>query len=324
VSPHHRLAEKDPANKLLILSANATDYVVLVEAANLPGLDIQAALNADHAAQYLGDCNIVLGDPRMVREILAKTPRLEWVQSTWAGVESLCVDGLRRDYVLTGVKDVFGSQMTEYVIAYLFGLERGVFQVRANQLQRRWQQVPYRHSRNITVGMIGLGSIGRHIAGELRQLGLRVTGLSRTGAACDEVEAVFDHEGMEEFLSESDYLVLSLPDTAHTKGFIDAGKLRMMKPTAVLINVGRGNTIVERDLVEALRDGLVGGAVLDVFEREPLHKDSPLWEMPNVFVTPHHAALSFPEDISEIFIGNYHRFVRREPLLHVVNFDEGY
>ncbi|MCW8925769.1 MAG: D-2-hydroxyacid dehydrogenase [Xanthomonadales bacterium] len=324
MSPQHRPVEKDPANKLLILSANGADYADLVEAANLPGLEILAAVNTDHAAHHLCECNIILGDPRMVSEVLDRAPRLEWVQSMWAGVESLCVDGLRRDYVLTGVKDVFGSQMTEYVIAYLFGLERGVFQVRKNQLQRRWQQIPYRHSRDITVGMIGLGSIGRHIAGELRQLGLRVTGLSRTGAACDEVEAVFDHEGMEAFLSEPDYLVLSLPDTTHTKGFIDAGKLRMMKPTAVLINVGRGNTIVERDLVEALRDGIVGGAVLDVFEKEPLDKDSPLWEMPNVFVTPHHAALSFPEDISEIFIRNYHRFVRREPLLHVVDFDEGY
>ncbi len=320
----HRFSDKDRTNKLLILSANAADYAALIEAADLPRMDIQTSTDAGQAAAHVADCNIVLGDPRMVSRVLGQAQRLEWVQSMWAGVEPLCADGLRRDYVLTGVKNVFGPQMTEYVISYLFGLERGVFRMRENQLQRRWQQIPYRHSRDITVGFIGLGSIGRYIAGQLGQLGLRVTGISRTGAGCDEVETVFGIDRIEEFLREPDYLVLSLPETTRTKGFINSEKLRMMKPGAVLINVGRGSAIVEPDLVEALREGIVGGAVLDVFEREPLEKDSPLWELPNVIVTPHHAALSFPEDISAIFVENYRRFLSREPLLYAVDFDQGY
>lgn len=324
MSPNHHHAEKDPVNKLLILSANAADYASLVKAADLPDVEIKVAADAARAAGWLGDCNIILGDPRMVREVLDRAPRLEWVQSMWAGVDTLCNDGLRRDYVLTGVKDVFGPQMTEYVIAYLFGLERGVFRVRENQIARRWQQLPRRHSRDITVGMVGLGSIGRHIAGELRRLGLRVTGFSRTGAACEEVEVVFGLDQVGAFLREPDYLVMSLPDTPHTRGFIDAAKLRLVKPGAVLINVGRGSAIVERDLAAALSNGHVGGAVLDVFESEPLDKDSPLWDMPNVFVTPHQAALSFPEDISKIFNENYRRFVNQQPLLHVVDFEAGY
>jgi phosphoglycerate dehydrogenase-like enzyme len=97
-----------------------------------------------------------------------------------------------------------------------------------------------------------------------------------------------------------------------------------MKPTAVLINVGRGNSINEADLVSALREGVIGGAVLDVFESEPLSKESPLWLLPNAYVTPHTAAVSFPEDITGIFIENYHRFLRQEPLLHVVDFELGY
>lgn len=311
-------------NQLLILAANAADYAALVEAAGLPGLDIITAVNAGQAAPRLANCNIIFGDPRMIRAVLDQAPRLEWVQSIWAGVEPLCAAGLRRDYQLTGVKGVFGPQMTEYVVSYLFGLERGVFRMRENQMQRHWQQVPYRHSRGITVGMVGLGSIGRHIAGELRRLGLRVLGLSRSGAECDEVEAVFGLADIEAFLAEPDYLVMSLPGTQQTQGFIDAAKLRMMKPSAVLINVGRGNAIVEADLVEALREGCIGGAVLDVFENEPLAKDNPLWDLPNVFVTPHHAALSFPEDIYKIFVQNYHRYVARQPLLHAVDFDAGY
>jgi len=311
-------------NSLLILSADAADYAALVEAADLPQLEIHVATGVRQAAGQVADCNIILGNPGMVSGVIADAPGVEWVQSTWAGVGPLCAASLRRDYVLTGVKDVFGPQMSEYVIAYLFGLERGVFTMRENQAKRHWQQLRYRHSREITVGFIGLGSIGRHIARDIRQLGLRVCGLNRTGAPCAEVEEVYDLGRISEFLQDPDYLVLSLPETHYTRGFIDAEKLRMMKSSAVLINVGRGSAVVEDDLVDALRDGRIGGAVLDVFEHEPLDAESPLWGLPNVFVTAHHAALSFPEDIGAIFTENYSRFIDQEPLLHVVDFATGY
>ena len=260
----------------------------------------------------------------MIRDVIDAAGRLEWVQSAWAGVDALCSPGLRRDYVLTGVKDVFGPLMAEYVVAYLFGLERRVFTMWDNQRQRRWQKLRYRHSRDITVGFIGLGSIGRHIAKAVRHFGVRVTGLSRSGAACADVDEVYGAERVAEFLAEPDYVVMSLPETSLTQSFMDAAKLRMMKPGAVLMNVGRGSAIVEDDLVEALQSGAIGGAVLDVFETEPLPEDSPLWSLPNVLVTPHYSALSFPEDISAIFVDNYHRFTRNEPLRHVVDFEAGY
>lgn len=311
-------------NSLLILSADAADYAALIEAADLPQLEIVTATGTEQAMARVAHCNIMLGNPRMIVRVLDRTRRLNWVQSTWAGVEPLCAADFRRDYVLTGVKDVFGPQMTEFVIAYLFGLERRVFTLRENQMKCHWQPLPYRHSRDITVGLVGLGSIGRHIARNIRQLGLRVIGLSRTGAGCDEVGEVYGLERIAEFLPQPDYLVLSLPETPETKGFINANTLGMMKPSAVLINVGRGSTIVEDDLVVALENGSIGGAVLDVFEREPLDKGSPLWALPNVFVTAHQAALSFPEDISGIFISNYHRFIGNKPLKHVVDFAAGY
>jgi phosphoglycerate dehydrogenase-like enzyme len=311
-------------NRLLILAADAADYAVLIEAAELPRLEIVTATDVQQAAGRVCDCNIILGNPGMIVKVLVDARQLGWVQSTWAGVDPLCAADLRRDYVLTGVKDVFGPQMTEYVITYLFGLERRVFTLRENQMKRHWQPLPYRHSREITVGFIGLGSIGRHIARSIRQLGPRVTGLSRSGAACDEVDKVYSHDQIAEFLQEPDYVVMSLPQTPETKGFINVETLRMMKPSAVLMNVGRGSAIVEDDLVEALRNGLIGGAVLDVFEQEPLDKESPFWALPNVFVTAHQAALSFPEDISAIFLENYHRFTSQEPLNYEVDFSAGY
>jgi len=246
------------------------------------------------------------------------------VQSTWAGVDQLCQPDMRRDYLLTGAKEIFGPTISEYVITYLFALERRLFNMRDNQLERKWRPLTYRPARIIKLGIIGLGSIGRKLASTARHFGIQVVGLNRSGRSCDEVEKVYGADNLAGFLGSLDYVVLTLPATAQTRNFINADVLKLMKPTAVLINVGRGNSINEADLVCALSDGVIGGAVLDVFENEPLDRESPLWQLSNVYITPHTAAVSFPEDITGIFIENYQRFLRKEPLQHVVDFELGY
>ena len=195
---------------------------------------------------------------------------------------------------------------------------------RSNQLKQHWQPFRYRPAREITLGIIGLGSIGRHLAKTARHFGIRVTGLNRTGQACENIENVYTADDCADFFAEPDYIVLTLPDTARTKHFIDADKLEMMRPSAVLMNVGRGSTVNEQDLLDALRQGSIGGAVLDVFEDEPLASASPLWKLPNVYITPHIAANSFPADIAAIFIENYHRFIKGKRLMHIMDFESGY
>lgn len=311
-------------NKLLILAADATKFAALIKAADLQQLEVQATVNIESAKTLIKDCNIILGDPPLVSEVLVSANQLEWVQSSWAGVDRLCQPDLRRDYVLTGVKGVFGPLISEYVMTYLFALERRVFAMRSNQLNQHWQPLSYRPSREIRLGVVGLGSIGQHLARTAQFFGLRVTGFNRSGRPCNDVEKVFTMDDLGEFLEELDYVVLTLPDTPETRQFINADVLKMMKPSAVLMNVGRGNIINETDLITALREGIIGGAVLDVFASEPLAQDNPLWQMPDVYVTPHNAAISFTEDIVGIFIGNYRRFVQREALRHVVDFDLGY
>lgn len=311
-------------NKLLILAADSEKYITLIQKARLPQLEIRHASETGSAHALVAGCNIVLGDPPLVSEVLAKADKLEWVQSSWAGVDSLCQTGLRRDYILTGAKDIFGALISEYVMTYLFALERELFSMRSNQLEKRWKLYSYRPAQDITLGIVGLGSIGRQLALTARHFGIRVTGLNRSGKPCDEVEKVYTSDNFADFLREPDYVVLTLPATPETGHMIDADVLRMMKPSTVLMNVGRGNSINENDLIHALREGTIGGAVLDVFEDEPLNQESPLWQLPNVFVTPHNAATSFPEDISQIFIDNYHRYLRQEPLRHVVDFELGY
>lgn len=309
-------------NKLLILAEDAKDYFPLVEAEHLPQLEIVAATEPEKA--LVADCNIILGEPPLIVDVLSSADQLKWVQSSWAGVDRLCRPGLRHDYVLTGVKGIFGPLISEYVMTYLFALERRIFDMRANQLAKRWQPKPYRLAKEVTLGIVGLGSIGRHLARTAQCYGLRVTGLNRSGKSCDGVEEVYTGENQQQFFTEADYLVLTLPDTPETRHFINADVLAMMKSTATLINVGRGSIVNESDLVTALQQGQIASAVLDVFETEPLPADSLLWSLPNVYVTPHFAAASFPEDVVEIFTKNYHRFLRGESLLHQIDFEMGY
>jgi len=311
-------------NKLLILSADASDYGSLINAANLRQLEWITAECVESAATRAADCNIILGKPRLVSKVLESAENLEWVQSSWAGVNELCSPALRRDYVLTGVKDIFGPLISEYVITYMFALERQLFSMRSNQLEQCWRPLPFRLSRELHVGIVGLGSIGRHLARLVKQFGVRVTGLNRSGRTCDDVDKVYTAENSADFFANLDYVVLTLPDTQETRCFINADTLSMMKKSAVLMNVGRGSTVNETDLVCALQDGVIGGAVLDVFAEEPLAQESPLWTLPNVFITPHNAATSFPEDIVRIFAENYRRFLQKEPLLHVVDFELAY
>lgn len=311
-------------NKLLILSADAAKYAVLIKAANLQQLEIRTASDVESAKELVAGCNIVLGDPPLVSDVLASADQLEWVQSSWAGVDQLCREGSRGDYVLTSAKGMFGSLISEYVMTYIFALERRLFTMRENQLEQRWRPLSYRPASKINLGIVGLGSIGRQLALTTRHFGMRVTGLNRSGRPCDAVEKVYTADDLSSFFAELDYVVLTLPATRKTRNFIRADVLGLMKPSAVLINVGRGNSINEADLVDALDEGIIAGAVLDVFENEPLDEESPLWKLPNAYITPHTAAVSFPDDIAGIFIENYHRFLGQEPLLHTVDFELGY
>jgi phosphoglycerate dehydrogenase-like enzyme len=311
-------------NRLLILAEDADNYLNMIRAAGLPELDVVAATGQRLAMQQVADCNIILGEPALIEEVLPSATQLQWVQSSWAGVDRLCQPRLRNDYVLTGVKDIFGALITEYVMTYLFALERNMFAMRVDQASRRWHPRPYRLAKEITLGIIGLGSIGQHLARTATDFGIRVIGLNRSGKSCEAVETVYTEENLAEFLAEPDYLVLTLPDTPETRHFINSGTLAMMKSSAVLINVGRGSIVNENDLVTALQQQQIAAAVLDVFETEPLPEDSQLWGLPNVFVTPHVAAASFPQDVIEIFVENYGRFTRSEPLLHLIDFERGY
>lgn len=311
-------------NHLLVLSPDADRYVELLRARALPDLHIDGAATAASAHDHVADCNIVLGKPALVAEVLDGAPQLQWVQSTFAGVDALTAPDMRRDYRLTGLKDIFGPLMSEYVFGWILALERQLFELRDQQARRDWRPIPYRRLSGLTLGVAGLGSIGRAIAATASHFGLRVVGWKRAAESVPGVDQVYGQGDLDAFVREIDFLVITLPSTDATRGVFDASVFSAMSSPTVLINVGRGDVVVQDDLVQALREGKLRAAVLDVFEREPLPPDSPLWTLPGAFVTPHTAADSFPEDIAQVFCDNYLRFRQGRELNYAVDFERGY
>ena len=311
-------------NTLLVIDRDAQIYAAELKKRNLPDLIIHSAEGQDAVGDHIEHANIVLGQPAEAAPLLARAKKLQWLQSTFAGIEPLCSKTLRTDYILTGVKDVFGPLMSEYIFAYILAKERSLFETRKNQSNKKWSPIPYQGLNNLTIGIIGLGSIGKSIAATAHHFGMRVLGMKRTVDDVENVDQLFLVSEKSAFLPLVDYLVMTLPATEQTTGFIGLAELKIMKPTAIVMSVGRGSNIDQDGLIKGLQDKYIGGAVLDVFEQEPLPAASPLWDMPDVYITPHNSAFSFPAQITALFCENYVRFVSGKTLKYIVDFENGY
>ncbi|HRW48594.1 MAG TPA: D-2-hydroxyacid dehydrogenase [Caldilinea sp.] len=311
-------------NHVLILSARAADYARLLAESELPECELHAATNAAEAGYWPARCPIVLADPPLIRPLLPELAALRWLQATYAGVETLTAPGLRRDYVLTNARGAFGDLMAEYVMGYLIMHERLGWQRFLAQREGRWDATWPGRVRGKTMGLVGVGSIGAEIARAAKCFGLRTLGYTRASEGCAAIDGYFHGGDLAAMATQCDYLVCSLPNTDASRGLVDAAVLAALPPHAVLVNVGRGSTVDEGALVAALQGGRLAGAVLDVFATEPLPQESPLWSLPNVLITSHTSALSYPEDIAPIFADNYRRFIAGEALRHVVDFEQGY
>ena len=274
--------------------------------------------------------------------LLVRAPRLIWVHSATSGVErALTPVALERRLVVTNARGVFSRPIAEYVLMMILAVSRRLPQLLELQRERTWQPLEGAELRDVTVGIVGLGSIGRSVGALATAFGCRVVAVRRRGEAGssssgrdDEEEPfgemVLDRVGgpemLPELLAESDFIVLAAPLTSETEQMINAQTLAMVKPGAWLINVARGRLIDERALIRALREGEVGGAVLDTFRDEPLPATSPFYDLPNVIVTPHTAWSSgrVLDRSVELFCENLRRFAKGDPLLNVVDPSAGY
>jgi len=311
-------------HRLLILSRHADLYRRHVEAAALPGLEIASAANLESLPGAAADCDLVFGEPSLIAKALARMPGVRWIQATWAGVEPLLDPALRRDYVLTNARGVFGILMTEYVFGYMLAHERRIVEKYESQKEGRWDTRPPGTLRGKTLGLLGVGTIGATLAKTAKHFGMQVRGLTRSSRDCPDVDLYYHGDDRLAFASGLDFVVCIVPNTRSTRRLIDRDFLAALPPSAVVLNPGRGSVIDQEALADALAGGRLAAAVLDVFDAEPLPPDHRLWRTPNVFVTSHTAALSVPADIAPLFIDNYRRLVSGEPLKYRVDFDLEY
>ena len=266
---------------------------------------------------------------RRRRRRLANTPTdLRWVHIASAGVDRLLFPELAAsDVVVTNSRRIFDEPIAEYVLGLVLCFAKDLHTTLRLQGRRRWQ---HRETERITGAhalVVGTGPIGRAIGRRLRAAGLTVRGLGRTGRSADpDLGDVRPFADLHEALGEADYVVLAAPLTDLTRGMIDAAALARMRPATRLINVGRGQLVIEDALVGALREGRIAGAALDVFATEPLAESSPLWDLPNVIISPHMSgdARGWHDRLVELFTDNLARYRDGRELRNVVDKRRGY
>ena len=261
--------------------------------------------------------------------------KLRWIHSPAAAVHTLIFPELvNSDIQITNAREVHGPVVAEHVIALIFALAKKIPDaVRLQQKhewgqQRMWDELPrVREVAGATVGIVGLGAIGRAVVKSAKALGMRVIAArEHPEKGSDGADVVFGTGQIDEVFRQSDYVVLAVPMTSATNALASAGRLALMKPDACLINVGRGPLVDEAALAAALRGKKIAGAALDVFPKEPLAADSPLWDVPNLLITPHTAGLTDKiwERHHVLFSENLRRFLKGEPLLALVDKKKGY
>jgi len=302
---------------------------------NFTDLEVTQLNSYENAESYLPDAEVLIAWS-LRPEQLAAARKLRWIHSPAAAVHALLIPELvASNIILTNGRDVHGPVVAEHVIALVFALAKLLPQAVRFQSQHIWGQTQMweshprpREIKDATLGLIGLGSIGREVARLASAMGMKVIAVReqiQKGSPAY-VAQVYPAAQIDVLLAQSDYVVLAAPITPQTRGLMNADRFAHMKPDACLINVGRGPLIDEPALVKALQEKRIGGAALDVFDREPLPSDSLLWDLDNLLITPHTAGLTDKlwERQYELFTTNLRRFVAGETLLALVDKQKGY
>ncbi len=303
-------------NKIFLLTEDNTTYQQL--------LDDRALENAiiTHSPD---DANILLAAPPMIADRLDEFSQMQWLQSTYAGVNALMSPDLRQDYTLTNVRGIFGPLISEYVLGYCLDHYRHLQHYREQQTRKEWRPHPYQSLQGKVVAILGTGSIGNALAATCRAFGCHVIGINRTGIppAQSQFDTTFHINELDQALSRAHIVVNTLPSTPDTHHILNQQCLQHARDI-LLFNVGRGDAIHNADLLLAIKNRWVAHAFLDVFEQEPLAAEHPLWRLPQVTITPHIAAVSFPEQVVAIFANNYEKWHQGYQLDHQVDFNRGY
>lgn len=308
---------------VLVYDAEAPRYAALVRAPR-GRVTVHTASTPMQAAARIGDAEVVFAwkfPPHLYRD----ARRLRWLQGMGAGVEWALTPELPPGVIVTRAPGIFGPWMAEYVLGWCLWIAQRMADYRAAQQRREWMQhVPPERLAGKTMTIVGLGDIGRTIARAARGLGVRVVGVSRSGRAGAVAERVYPVGRLRQALGVADFVVVVVPLNERTRGLIGAAELGAMRPSAWLLNIGRGPIVEEKALLDALERRTIAGAVLDVFNTEPLPRDHPLWTCANAVITPHISGPSTPEELTPIFNENLARYLAGRALRHVVDRRRGY
>jgi phosphoglycerate dehydrogenase-like enzyme len=320
-----------PVN-LLVISAPAASYLraldklpagTKVTISDDPGLLKEAAAEAD----VLLNCS---GKGDRLKEIWPFLRKVRWIHSLSAGVEHQVFSELASSQIpLTNARGVFKESLGEFVIAAALFFAKDFRRMIRNQEAGRWEQFDVEELYRQTMGVVGYGEIGRAAARRGKALGMRVLATRRRASLSEKDEIAdetFASEDRGEMISQSDVVVVSTPLTPETRGLIGEAEIARMKPSAIIINVGRGPVIDESALIRALDAKSIRGAALDVFDQEPLPQGHPFWKMENLLLSPHCAdhTADWLDQAIDVFIVNFQRFTAGQPLLNVVDKSAGY
>jgi len=300
------------------------EYKALLEK-EIPEAEFMICTNREEMERFAPEAEIALVGMTFPQELFKKMPKLEWVQALAAGVETFIQNAEQfKNIPVCRITGAFGKYMSEYVLAYVLYFCQNIPRALRAQWEKRWDPYRMEFIHQKTLGVMGLGHIGRAVAQKAADAGMRVVSWDMARAEAPFVESQFGSGEMPAFLQEADFVVLTLPATPATKNLAGRDFFQAMKKTAYLINICRGAIVDENALVEALRSGQIAGAVIDAMKEEPLPEKSPLWDCPNLIVTSHISGPSLPGDMVEIFKENFRRFLSKEPLIGRIDFSRGF
>jgi phosphoglycerate dehydrogenase-like enzyme len=308
-------------HRLLIYHSDSKIYKdILLK--RLPLLKIISAEHPQEVLEAMGEVEILFSW-QIPEDLLKRARSLKWFFSTAAGNENLVKNPSFPESAVLTKTTIYGEMMAEYVFSYLLYFIRGLSKYFEDQRRRIWRQARPGRLRGKTMGLLGLGSVGKTIARYGKQFGMDVLGVKRTPGLVEHVDQVMGPEDLAKVMPRVDTLVVALPLTPETFHLLGEKELDLMKEGAILFNIGRGKTIDEIALLKVLKAKRIQ-AVLDVFEDEPLRKESELWSLENVIITPHVSGINIPGEICDEFVRNYERWVKGEPLIGLVDRQKGY
>lgn len=315
--------------KMVIMMNLPANYIEQLSNA-APGWEIIHGKESSFWLQHLKDAEILAHwNKEANRECLNSESKLRWVHNWGAGVNGIPMNEFKQyDIRLTNSSGVHPFPISETIFAMILALTRQLHIYMRSQVEKKWKRS--KNSLELhgkTMGIIGVGSIGKETARLAKAFGMKVMGIRRSGVTLPGVDKMYDLSGLDTMLSECDYVVNTLPLTDETRHIMGQDQFSQMKPSAFYINIGRGETTDTDALIFALNEKKISGAGLDVFEQEPLLEDSPLWEMENVIITPHTSGDTehYNDRVMEIFIANLKKYlVDGEPNVNLVDLDKQY